>query len=55
MLLPDDGLTTRPWQQIAAQAAIELDSRKLLALVEELNRAFAQQNKKQIGPENKGD
>ena len=30
----------RPWQEIAAEAAIELDSEKLLRLTEELARAL---------------
>ena len=41
----NQGASARTWQEIAADASKEKDSQKLMALTEELERAFEERDK----------
>jgi hypothetical protein len=38
------------WKELCAQAAVEQDSKKLLGLVEEINRLLEEKERRQITP-----
>jgi len=44
--MTDGSKTTRPWQEIAAEAAREKDSEKLIKLTQELEQALEERGKK---------
>jgi hypothetical protein len=41
----EDGKSSRSWREIAEEASHEKDSNKLVALLDELERAFEEQEK----------